>query len=486
MWVLRLRLIDYRRYTALSTTYTYTFYLYAEVCNIYLHVLLVRRCVFLTITHPCISHQAILPNLLTLPQRSILNYKKALETYYTTRTELAEAEKGLALLVACGVEANSRDPQSLQRSLASLNQERAKHMQAVLDINADCRDVVALVGDRITALSEVFLKTKPTTDKLCTTLTALVTVAKDIAEDDHAATIAWYAESVLSDCDRLSNDLLLIANNVEANNTPPNVQRCRDIIRNHAHTAGINVTDEVLLRVGEGLLPTGEWCGEDLSFALPAPSDADVSKGSSPDTDTTLTPMADTLLVCVLGFQKVSEGLWTKIYALAHAPAQSDSAVSRLEASDADVTIDSEDTQVAPGDANASHASGDDDGVAELHDINAKQSLAAPTVTALGHAAAYVSSVCEELYTAHSGTHSTPATHCRSCADSADDDRAIWQRNEHAEKAVIRVHEKLCGHVQVGDSTAVLSVRQQTRDMLAAAQSPHNLSSMFEGWMPWV
>ena len=54
--------------------------------------------------------------------------------------------------------------------------------------------------------------------------------------------------------------------------------------------------------------------------------------------------------------------------------------------------------------------------------------------------------------------------------------------NQDAERTLLRIQQKLEGHVQ-GNK---LSVEGQVRQLLDEARDPEHLSRMFEGWAPWL
>eukprot|EP01134_Creolimax_fragrantissima_P003260 CFRG3260T1 len=411
---------------------------------------------------PCVAGQRA---SLKSVWQCVVSYRRALELFLNAKTELEAAESACALLVACGVKANSRDPQSLRKGIDGLKAERVGHVRKILEVDANLKSTAHEVNQWLSELLTAYQSSKSVFEMLRSTIAVVVTSAKMIGRDQNAQIIAAYAESVYKDYDRLGEDILTIQKWARVGPSAEVVQ-CRELVENSDPTLLASAPE--LSPVGEGFLRTGRWDSV-TSDGLPTLSIS--LDGELDDTQRT----HDTLVKCALGIQRRSEAVYAKILALAQAPAFSDRAMANSEVTDTEVLG-----------ACSTMLAGLDETI-ELDEVEAKQSLPHSTNSALGHAAAAVVSSCystrEEERIAldlNDKTLESPANH---------DEPAIWIHNRHAEKAVIRVHEKLRGfgpqNREAGQQN-MLSVRQQVADMIKEAKSPKNLSLMFEGWMAWV
>jgi len=69
-------------------------------------------------------------------------------------------------------------------------------------------------------------------------------------------------------------------------------------------------------------------------------------------------------------------------------------------------------------------------------------------------------------------------------AQPAQDLHAEPGSTDAAARALIRVKQKLEGYEDPNGSA--LSIEGQVKQLLSAAQDPHNLCKLFPGWAPWL
>lgn len=88
-------------------------------------------------------------------------------------------------------------------------------------------------------------------------------------------------------------------------------------------------------------------------------------------------------------------------------------------------------------------------------------------------------------FAAHtSGVHSVTESSISDATSTMDGDGASTSNNDAAARALIRVKQKLEGYEDPNGNA--LSIEGQVKQLISAAQDPHNLCNLFPGWAPWL
>lgn len=75
-------------------------------------------------------------------------------------------------------------------------------------------------------------------------------------------------------------------------------------------------------------------------------------------------------------------------------------------------------------------------------------------------------------------------THDATATTSATGDASASSNNDAAARALLRVKQKLDGYEDPNGNA--LSIEGQVKQLISAAQDPHNLCNLFPGWAPWL